>query len=138
MYMCDVCGYPRLRRPARDHIICPSCGTEFGLDDADPGAAPVDIKARLRSQWIDHGMRWFSRVTHAPMNWNGYAQLVAARLIPETYAVAGSVVSHVPALSKTSVRAKRHTYAVTSKKVDVLNAETFGVFTLREGHNLAG
>jgi predicted RNA-binding Zn-ribbon protein involved in translation (DUF1610 family) len=40
MYTCPVCGFQGLSEPAYDEHyctffeICPSCGTEFGYDDA--------------------------------------------------------------------------------------------------------
>ena len=34
MYLCPVCGYHKLEDPPRDFTICPSCGTEYGFDDA--------------------------------------------------------------------------------------------------------
>lgn len=33
-YTCPVCFYAGLSRPPEDHLICPSCGVQFGYDDA--------------------------------------------------------------------------------------------------------
>lgn len=66
--ICPVCGYP-LQWPPRDFHICPSCGTEFGYDDAGRS------HEELRSQWLDGGARWWSTSTPPPANWNPYFQL---------------------------------------------------------------
>lgn len=79
MYRCLVCGFDELRRPPRDHTICPSCGTQFGLTDAGPEPLP-EIHAALRQRWIDRGPRWSSRVIAAPPHWNPWNQIVNANL----------------------------------------------------------
>jgi len=66
--ICPVCGY-QMRLPPIDFHICPSCGTEFGYDDA--GRTHAD----LRSQWLDGGAQWWSTDTPPPANWNPYVQL---------------------------------------------------------------
>jgi hypothetical protein len=66
--ICPVCGYP-LQWPPIDFHICPSCGTEFGYDDA--GRKHAD----LRGQWLEGGARWWSINTPPPPSWNPYAQL---------------------------------------------------------------
>ena len=77
MHTCPVCGYSKLRRPPEDHLICPSCGTQFGYSDA--GTAPIyAIHARLRAKWISRGANWSSRVVHAPPYWSPWLQLIRA------------------------------------------------------------
>ncbi len=66
--ICPVCGY-HMQWPPIDYHICPSCGTEFGYDDA--GRSHAD----LRSQWLEEGARWWSTHTPPPTNWNPYVQL---------------------------------------------------------------
>jgi hypothetical protein len=75
MNRCPVCGYDGLDEPAFDDVgapsfeICPSCGTEFGYDDArTPHPA-------LRAEWVAKGMPWHSRVTPPPPDWNPVKQL---------------------------------------------------------------
>ena len=88
MHMCPVCGYDQLRRPARDFIICPSCGTEFDYHDA------TTSHEELRARWLRRGAAWTSRVVQPPQGWNAYDQLVRARLIsPQTTLNATSHVS---------------------------------------------
>jgi hypothetical protein len=77
MFTCPVCGYPRLRRPAKDFLICSSCGTEFGYDDA------ATSHIELRRRWLGRGAPWFSRATAPPDNWNPILQLVRAGYAPE-------------------------------------------------------
>jgi hypothetical protein len=66
--ICPVCGYP-LQWPPIDFHICPSCGTEFGYDDAGQS------HEELRAQWLEGGARWWSTSTPRPANWNPYFQL---------------------------------------------------------------
>jgi len=54
--------------------ICPSCGTEFGYDDAK------ESHAELRERWLAGGARWSSRAKPSPPNWDGMEQLKTARL----------------------------------------------------------
>ena len=88
MYDCPVCGYNKLRRPADNFQICPSCGTEFGYMDATLS------HAQLRQRWLDSGALWHSRRVPPPYQWNGYGQLIRAGLLsyntspnPKDYAV---------------------------------------------------
>src|ERR1700720_53818 len=67
-YVCPVCGYG-MRYPARDFHICPSCGTEFGYDDAGR------THEELRDVWLRNGPRWWSPVDPQPPNWDPYRQL---------------------------------------------------------------
>ena len=81
MHTCPVCGYPKLDEPPYDehncptYIICPSCGTEFGYDDA------TARHSELRQKWIEGGMRWWSRATSPPAGWEPVRQLKASRLM---------------------------------------------------------
>jgi hypothetical protein len=59
--ICPVCGYPNLDQPAWDpdtgspsFDICPSCGCEFGYQDATPTA-----KEKYRKNWVKQGAPWF-------------------------------------------------------------------------------
>src|ERR1700678_2745929 len=77
MYVCPVCGYDNLRKPPRDHSICPSCGVEFGYDDAGPRPA-AEIHASLRRRWVARDAKWHSRRIPPPPNWNAWVQLIRA------------------------------------------------------------
>ncbi len=66
-YPCPVCGY-LLQQPAADFRICPSCGTEFGYDDAGT------THAELRAIWLRSGAHWWSPEP-LPLNWDPYLQL---------------------------------------------------------------
>lgn len=66
---CPVCGF-RLAAGLHDHQICPSCGTEFGYDDAGV------THAQLRRRWLDAGAPWFSDYTQAPTDWNPETQVM--------------------------------------------------------------
>src|ERR1035441_1916495 len=79
MFMCPVCGYDGLTKPAMNHQICPSCGTQFGYSDAGP--EPIaEIHSGLRAYWLNHGASWQSSVIPRPPNWNASAQLIKAGL----------------------------------------------------------
>ena len=69
MYTCPVCGFTKLKYPADDYSICPCCATEFGYTDANRS------HAELRQQWLDGGMRWHSRRTPQPYDFNPAKQL---------------------------------------------------------------
>jgi hypothetical protein len=68
---CPICGF---RIAPVDFTICPSCGTEFGIDTLD------HTSQELRDIWISNGPRWESTVDDPPDNWNPWQQLVAAGL----------------------------------------------------------
>lgn len=68
--ICPVCGYS-MERPAADYRICPSCGTEFGYDDAGRSYAT------LRSAWLRAGAHWWSRSRAMPAEWDPFTQLNA-------------------------------------------------------------
>lgn len=73
--MCPVCGYADLSEPAYDDDgcasfeICPSCGTEFGYDDANKSVET------LRQEWLAGGARRWSKEVHLPVDWSGVKQL---------------------------------------------------------------
>ncbi len=64
-----VCGYNQME-PLELGIICPSCGTQYGVSDEDA------TYPELRHRWIsaDHA-RWWSRYTTPPVGWSAVAQL---------------------------------------------------------------
>ena len=68
-YICPVCGYDELIAPPSDFMICPSCGTEFGYDDA------LTSHEELRSRWVAAGAKWWSTDTPPPPDWSPSAQL---------------------------------------------------------------
>lgn len=80
---CPVCGYPELTdepyaQASGSLEICPSCGIQFGYDDAAGG----DIHGRIRIwrawriRWEQAGHIWWSS-TEPPNDWNGRLQLDA-------------------------------------------------------------
>lgn len=70
MYLCPVCGYSSLPRPADDYLICPSCGVEFGYDDS------VASHEELRKEWIEKGMPWAVSSISKPEGWNPVEQIL--------------------------------------------------------------
>ena len=66
--MCPVCGF-EMDEPPAHYNICPSCGTEFGVNDVNVGIA------RLRQNWISRGMLWWSKTDPRPENWSPVIQL---------------------------------------------------------------
>lgn len=75
---CPVCLWPGLMEEAwsqdcPSHEICPSCGTEFGYDDA-VGFTDVEALTRrhdeLRQAWVSAGMRWWSDSSERPEAWH--------------------------------------------------------------------
>lgn len=74
-YMCPVCGYRGLARPARDDTICSCCGTHFGYHDY------ATTHAELRRKWVASGAHWFSRAQPAPQNWDAFVQLAEAGFV---------------------------------------------------------
>jgi hypothetical protein len=54
---------------ASDYNVCPSCGTEFGVNDVNASIP------ELREAWIQSGPRWWSRTDAVPANWNPFIQL---------------------------------------------------------------
>jgi hypothetical protein len=66
--MCPVCGFD-MDDPPRDYNICPSCGTEFGLHDANAAIS------ELRSAWLSSGPRWWSATDPQPLDWKPLEQV---------------------------------------------------------------
>src|ERR1017187_1954302 len=69
-YTCPVCGF-RMKYPAADYNICPSCGTEFGNNDVN---ASIED---LRASWLDSGPRWWSKFEAQPANWEPIWQVAS-------------------------------------------------------------
>ena len=120
LYLCPVCGYGMADRPA-NYNICPSCGTEFGVNDQD---ATIE---ELRSEWIKTGPNWWSE-NERPENWNPYEQL--ANLISATSAnnsfAKGEPAPPAPAASETYTTCP-HEYA----EVDGATADGYCPICLR-------
>jgi hypothetical protein len=55
--------------PPEDYNICPSCGTEFGVNDVNSTIAD------LRRVWFASGPRWWSPTDQIPIAWDPVAQL---------------------------------------------------------------
>ena len=80
--ICPVCGFDGLETtpwsgPTPSLEICPSCGTQFGYDDASGGdpVARVATHKTLRQRWIAGGMSW-SSTRRAPAGWDPAQQLL--------------------------------------------------------------
>lgn len=86
--ICPVCGY-LLKWPPADFHICPSCGTEFGYDDAGR------THSELRAMWLRSGAEWWSPTTQRPEHWDAYLQLDNLINRPNTWqtALAGKQVN---------------------------------------------
>jgi|SRR5579864_5115360 len=69
-FTCPVCAYPDLKSPPENFSICPSCGTEFGFDDAG------NSHEELRRQWIAEGLHWFNDMVPQPLDWEPWKQLI--------------------------------------------------------------
>lgn len=81
-WRCPVCGFhlwfePWHRDSAADEM-CPSCGIQFGYDDAaggNPDKRTVIYKT-WRDGWIARGMPWTSAdVESRPPDWNPQRQV---------------------------------------------------------------
>src|SRR5437868_2406114 len=74
-HTCPVCGFADLLGPTHDeyrcglHEICPSCGVQFGYDDANHS------NEQLRDRWIGRGAPWHSKITLPPADWDPAEQL---------------------------------------------------------------
>ncbi len=68
-YLCPVCGFNRLEVPPENHAICPSCGTQFGLDTL------LHSTEELRLRWLVQGAQWWSESDAAPPGWDGRRQV---------------------------------------------------------------
>jgi hypothetical protein len=73
-YTCPVCGYSQMPGPPENYTICPSCGTQFGYDDASRS------HRTLRNEWLLSGAPWFSSFTHPDVLWNGFRQVYESGL----------------------------------------------------------
>ena len=85
-YICPVCGYPQLEKPAWEFEtgipsfdICPCCGCEFGYHDATPEA-----RNNYRRNWIKQGAIWF-RPELRPTSWNLREQLRRINVDPDRF-----------------------------------------------------
>lgn len=65
---CLVCGFVA-QVAFEEYDICPSCGTEFGVNDVN--ATIQD----LRAAWLATGPTWWSPVDPRPSAWNPEKQL---------------------------------------------------------------
>ncbi len=76
-HLCPVCGYPHLTESPRSPSgggsfeICPSCGFQFGVSDADRGFT----HAQWRTAWKKGGLKWSSQ-QKPPPKWDAAAQLL--------------------------------------------------------------
>ena len=69
LYKCPVCFFPDMDSPPSDYMICPCCGTEFGLDDEETS------HDQLRMMWVERNFPWFSNYTAPPPGWDPVRQL---------------------------------------------------------------
>jgi hypothetical protein len=81
-YVCPACGYDGLNEPpwkdgSPSDDICPSCGIQFGYEDAAGGdeEARKRIYAEWRERWRAGGMRWWSPGEGPPSGWDPISQL---------------------------------------------------------------
>ncbi len=81
--ICPVCGF-QLDQPAwsdlggASDVICPSCGIQFGYNDAAGGDAiqRQKIYRDWQRKWIEGGMKWHSAADRdPPAGWNPIKQL---------------------------------------------------------------
>lgn len=76
-HLCPVCGFPHLTEAPRSQSgggsfeICPSCGFQFGVSDADRGFT----HEQWRATWKKGGLKWSSQQT-PPAGWDAAAQLL--------------------------------------------------------------
>jgi len=100
-FTCPVCFYPDLEEPPQDFSICPSCGTEFGFDDAGI------THEQLRKQWIYQLAPWFSNYRKPPAGWNPWTQLaLGGYRLMHYYGVRTTDTAFAPE-SATNVRLKK-------------------------------
>src|SRR5882672_7484629 len=72
--LCPVCGF-EMEAPPKDYRICPPCGTEFGVSDANATIA------ELRDAWMSTGPIWWSDSDSRPDNWDAIAQMEKAGIV---------------------------------------------------------
>jgi hypothetical protein len=94
-----------LKKPPENHVICPSCGTEFGYSDVGPESI-FEIHSGLRSYWVDHGAKWHSRAVAPPQHWNGYRQLIEAGLTGDVPFFKNLTITIITALASTATGRK--------------------------------
>lgn len=94
--LCPVCGYEMDDLP-RDYNTCPSCGTEFGLHDANASIP------QLRAAWIATGPKWWSKTDPQPENWNPFKQLAEVTASPAGSVVVSKTVYTVASTTSTKV-----------------------------------
>jgi hypothetical protein len=81
-----VCGYdlgfPPWRGLSPSDEICPSCGIQFGYDDAAGGdeGHRIALYAEWRANWVRGGMKWQGRGQPEPPGWDPTMQLIRAGL----------------------------------------------------------
>ncbi|MNT37727.1 hypothetical protein D3C72_1738810 [compost metagenome] len=82
-FTCPVCGFHDAKLPPFEdgqnewsQEICPSCGTQFGYDDA------ALSHHALRLRWVEGGAKWWA-TRPAPNDFDGLQQLRAAALSTE-------------------------------------------------------
>lgn len=86
--LCLVCGY-EMDDPPRDYNVCPSCGTEYGVNDVNASFE------QLRQAWIATGPAWWSKTDLKPENWNPSRQLAnlgSGSLMPSIYISTGTTL----------------------------------------------
>lgn len=70
-YSCPVCGFAKLKEPARSasggpsYEICPACGFQFGVSDDDDEISYEE----WRADWVERGMEWSSVGIAQPKTW---------------------------------------------------------------------
>jgi hypothetical protein len=80
--LCPACGYEINFEPWEQEFpsdgICPCCGIHFGYDDfaGEEKSKRQEKYLQWRANWINKGMKWFSRHTLPPKDWNPDQQLL--------------------------------------------------------------
>ena len=130
-HLCPVCGYPELVLPPTNHMICPSCGTEFDYDDYEIS------HDELRQQWIAGGATWWSEATPPPPGWNPIIQLLGV-IDPRSARAIGTVWEEANLIARDRIQqAKRPREAPRSRSVTMAAAAAFST-ELRETVAAAG
>jgi len=71
---CPVCGY-EMAVPPKNYNTCSSCGTEFGVHDANASVA------ELREAWMKTGPTWWSNAAPQPEKWDPITQMEKAGIV---------------------------------------------------------
>jgi hypothetical protein len=71
---CPVCGY-QMEAPPKNYRICPSCGTEFGVNDVNASIA------ELREAWMKTGPQWWGDSDLRPADWDPMTQMENAGIV---------------------------------------------------------